>query len=269
MAGKVSYGWILAAGIAILLTVMLSVWAERDRRRKRLSKQEYKKQRLMSLATAPLNLFYEKHSQDETGPIIDISKEHSDFVEDMKSNWHAIRDEGMAITAMMQTANNDLIFRHIGKDNDAWKKMYIKWYGNIDEYMKINCPVTCSVLDRHPQVHLAMFSLLKAGGRIMPHCGPFRGAIRVHLGLSTPNDDNCFIKVADEQYSWRDGELIAFDDTYKHEVHNNTNKDRLILFMDIERQMKSPMARRINKMLINHIAPLTIIRSNRKLKKVE
>lgn len=144
--------------------------------------------------------------------------------------------------------------------------------------MKKKCPVTAHLLESHPEVHLAMFSLLKAGGRIYPHAGPFRqvsehltkiarGTIRMHVGLRTPNDEKCYIKVADQNYYWKDGEIVAFDDTYRHEVVNGSTKDRLILFLDVEREMKTPRATRLNQFLIRKIAPLTT-RKNSALEQV-
>ncbi len=34
---------------------------------------------------------------------------------------------------------------------------------------------------------------------------PYAGSVRYHLGLSTPNDDRCFIEVDRQRHSWRDG----------------------------------------------------------------
>ena len=73
-----------------------------------------------------------------------------------------------------------------------------------------------------------------------PHCGPWSGRLRAHLGLIIPDTDNCFIRVADQTYHWKNGEVVYFDDTYKHEAFNNTDKLRVVLFMDILRPMKFP-----------------------------
>ena len=56
----------------------------------------------------------------------------------------------------------------------------------------------------------------------------YKGCLRFHLGLSTPNSDDCFIIINGEKYSWRDGEGILLDDTYEYEVHNNTDETRII-----------------------------------------
>ena len=33
---------------------------------------------------------------------------------------------------------------------------------------------------------------------------------------------------------------MVFDDTYKHQVHNDTDRTRVVLFLDIVRPMRSP-----------------------------
>ena len=33
--------------------------------------------------------------------------------------------------------------------------------------------------------------------------------------------------------------MVAFNDTYPHFVMNNTNKRRVVLFLDVERKMKN------------------------------
>ena len=38
-----------------------------------------------------------------------------------------------------------------------------------------------------------MFSVLAPGAKILPHDGVYKGCLRFHLGLSTPNSDDCFI----------------------------------------------------------------------------
>ena len=99
-----------------------------------------------------------------------------------------------------------------------------------------------------------MFSLLEKGGKILPHRGPFRGCIRVHLCLYGPNSEDCYISVNNVKYSWKEGHIVAFDDTYEHYVNNNTKKDRIVLFLDVERRMLLPF---VNKIIIKKIAPRT------------
>lgn len=96
-----------------------------------------------------------------------------------------------------------------------------------------------------------MFAELPPGAYLGKHRDPYAGSVRYHLGLSTPNDDRCFIEVDRQRHSWRDGEAVIFDETYVHWAENKTEQTRIILFCDIERPMKwrwaerKPLGRRI------------------------
>ena len=92
-----------------------------------------------------------------------------------------------------------------------------------------------------------MFALLPAGARLGKHRDPFAGSLRYHLGLVTPNDDRCAIYVDGEQYAWRDGQDVMFDETFIHWAENRTDQDRLILFCDVERPLRFRVATAINR----------------------
>ena len=87
---------------------------------------------------------------------------------------------------------------------------------------------------------------LPPGGVLTLHRAPYAGSLRYHLGLVTPNDDNCAIIVDGQRYSWRDGEEVVFDETYLHWAENKTDKDRIILFCDIERPIRRRSSLRLH-----------------------
>jgi beta-hydroxylase len=77
--------------------------------------------------------------------------------------------------------------------------------------------------------------------------------MRYHLGLVTPNDDGCYIEVDGQVYSWRDGEDVIFDETFIHKAENRTDVERLILFCDVARPMRTGFARRFNRWFGRHV----------------
>ena len=83
-----------------------------------------------------------------------------------------------------------------------------------------------------------MFASLPPGSRLVRHRDPYAGSLRYHLGLSTPNSDGCYIEVDGERYCWRDGEAVIFDETFMHHAENTTDRQRVILFCDIERPLR-------------------------------
>lgn len=75
--------------------------------------------------------------------------------------------------------------------------------------------------------------------------------MRVHLGLECPSmEEGCYIIIDNKKYGWKDGEILIFDDTYTHEVKNNSNKERVVLFMDISRPVYTPIIQNIINIFI-------------------
>src|SRR3546814_5287927 len=71
------------------------------------------------------------------------------------------------------------------------------------------------------------------------HRGITKGLVRGHLGLKVPGDRaNCTIRVGETSNMWAEGELLVFDDTYDHEVWNDTDEERVVLLFDIVRPMR-------------------------------
>ncbi len=64
---------------------------------------------------------------------------------------------------------------------------------------------TTKLVNSIPSTKLAMFAELPPGAYLGKHRDPYAGSVRYHLGLSTPNDDRCFIEVDRQRHSWRDG----------------------------------------------------------------
>ena len=86
-----------------------------------------------------------------------------------------------------------------------------------------------------------MFSILSPHKHILPHCGPYKGVLRYHLGLIVPEDaENCRIRVGDDIRHWEPGKPLIFDDVFNHEVWNDTDETRVVLFVDVERPLPEP-----------------------------
>ncbi len=76
-----------------------------------------------------------------------------------------------------------------------------------------------------------MFSVLTPGTHILPHRGVTNTRVVCHLPLVVPED--CALVVGGEKHAWREGEAVAFDDTYEHEAWNRGNKTRVVLIVDV------------------------------------
>jgi beta-hydroxylase len=239
----------------MVIALIFMVTAERQRRQGRIHPDVNSFYKGLGLVMAPFSRWCDAASvSGARGPFPDLDAGFPRH-ELVRSRWREIRDEALAVckAGAATPIKGDQFFEYIA--DDKWKKFYIKWYADIDPTAAAMCPVTCSIIKSLPEIHLAMFSVLEPGGVITPHTGPFKGALRYHLGLSCPT--NVHITVDGTPYNWRDGEDVLFDDTYVHSVVNNASASRIILFMDVERPMRSKIAQKINHAACCLLGPLT------------
>lgn len=203
-----------------------------------------------STLLAPYNSLMYLFSTVRAKPYIEV--EHFPELAPLRANWQDIRDEAARLLAEDQvgtaTDNNDLGFNSFFKW--GWRRFYIKWYGDALPSAQQLCPRTTALLNAIPSVNAAMYALLPPGAKLNPHRDPFAGSLRYHLGLITPNSENCHILVDGTSYHWCDGEDVMFDETFIHQASNNTDKTRLILFCDIERPLRSRFLTWVNQALM-------------------
>jgi aspartyl/asparaginyl beta-hydroxylase (cupin superfamily) len=76
-----------------------------------------------------------------------------------------------------------------------------------------------------------MFSLLRPGTRIPPHCGVSNVRLVTHLPLVVP--PGCGFRVGNDVREWVEGKAWVFDDTIEHEAWNDSSQLRAILMFDI------------------------------------
>jgi aspartyl/asparaginyl beta-hydroxylase (cupin superfamily) len=98
-----------------------------------------------------------------------------------------------------------------------------------------------------------MYSILEPGKYLPPPRGPYNGVLRLHLGLIVPEPrDMLGIRVGNEIYRWREGEVVIFDDAYAHEAWNRTPHTRVVLFVDFRKPLRFPAS--MVKWLLLHLA---------------
>jgi hypothetical protein len=78
----------------------------------------------------------------------------------------------------------------------------------------------------------AFVSFVSPGTEIAPHKGDARW-MRIHLGLAS--DDNCIMRVGDEERTWVEGDIFAFKDggPYAHSVSHKGDRTRVAIVFDI------------------------------------
>jgi aspartyl/asparaginyl beta-hydroxylase (cupin superfamily) len=136
-----------------------------------------------------------------------------------------------------------------------WRIFMLYILGRMPSANRARCPRTAALCDRIPHLFQAFFSILEPGKSIPPHCGPYRGYLRYHLGLKVPREHPPSIRIRDHVHEWREGGSILFDDSWEHEVYNASDDIRVVLVVDIIRPMP-PVPHAINVAMQRLIGPV-------------
>ena len=163
----------------------------------------------------------------------------------LEANWEAIRTELDEVLEYRDALPN---FQDISTDqesitdDDRWKTFFLYGFGFRSDTNCALCPETARLVESVPGMKTAMFSILAPRKHIPDHCGPYKGIVRYHLALKVPEPrEQCRIRVGDEIVTWEEGQSLIFDDTYEHEVWNDTDGERVVLFLDVVRPLRFPM----------------------------
>lgn len=80
-------------------------------------------------------------------------------------------------------------------------------------------------------------SVMAPGTHVASHCGCSNIRLTAHLGVSVPRGDKagvtprCGIRVGETWQEWTEGRVLVFDDSYEHEVRNDTDEHRVVLLV--------------------------------------
>lgn len=169
------------------------------------------------------------------------------------THWQAIRAE---LDAVLASADPLPAFHDVSPDQARisqgrnWQVYPFYTFGDPFPPHCERCPRTAALLAGVPGLRNAMFSILAPRYHIPPHQGPTNGIIRIHLPLVVPRDRTaCRIRVGDRIFSWEIGKPVVFDDYFEHEVWNDTDDVRVVLFFDVDRPMR-PLGHWLNRILI-------------------
>ncbi len=138
--------------------------------------------------------------------------------------------------------------------DDRWKAYFLWGFGIRSDPNCVRCPITAAVLDRIPGIVTAFFSILAPGKHIPRHRGVYKGIVRAHLALKVPREaERCRMDLDGTTLLWREGRAFVFDDTYPHEVWNDTDEERAVLIVDVLRPLPRTLAL-LNRALVRAVA---------------
>jgi aspartyl/asparaginyl beta-hydroxylase (cupin superfamily) len=178
------------------------------------------------------------------------------WIEHVEANAAVIREEVERVLRDRDALPN---FQDISRDqieitdDDRWKTFFLFGYGFRARLNTELCPQTTALMEQIPGMTTAMFSILAPRKHILAHRGPYKGVLRYHLGLIVPDDAAaCRIRVGEDVRHWEEGRSLVFDDTYDHEVWNDTDETRVVLFVDVVRPLPFPESL-VNRLIIKAI----------------
>ncbi|MEG3082965.1 aspartyl/asparaginyl beta-hydroxylase domain-containing protein [Sphingomonas sp. PB2P12] len=174
-------------------------------------------------------------------PVLDVR----DFAwtAELREHWAAIRDEAVRV-ALQGDASPSLAtispdhrsIAELGK----WRSFFLYGYGYPIEESLARCPQTAAAVARIPGLNSALFSILAPGTHIPEHRGVTKGLLTCHLGLIVPRDGDVRMRLHDRTVRWAEGETLVFDDTYQHQVWNDTSGTRVVLLIQFARPLRNP-----------------------------
>lgn len=204
--------------------------------------------------------------------------EEFEFLQPLKDSWKSILDEFRSLEErnLHPWPEFDL-YQQVDFKNKkinsgkGWDTFGLYAFGKENKENCELCPITTEILELFPTFPTTVgFSQLQSNTHILPHFGYSNYSSRVfrtHLGLEIPKNNStilgmntlttrniwfeksiwkydpqnikgCCLRVNDDISTWKEGELMVFDDSYNHEAWNFCNERRTVLLVDFNRPYK-------------------------------
>ncbi|WP_027052372.1 aspartyl/asparaginyl beta-hydroxylase domain-containing protein [Mesorhizobium erdmanii] len=194
---------------------------------------------IYDLASGVVRRIYEKRI--EAPAILDAATDFPNAVKFTKA-WQGIRDEALGLRLGKAPRFHDIMPEQAeisANDGLDWRMFVLKAYDVTVPENLARMPVLSRLLAECPEVKSAAVSFLAPRKHIPAHRGPFRGIMRFHLGLVIPRQPDgrpaTIMMINYQERRIADGEGMLWDDTYQHEVMNNSDEARIALLLDVWR----------------------------------
>jgi beta-hydroxylase len=161
------------------------------------------------------------------------------WVAELEREWPVIRAELDALLARQEgippLAEISPDHRRIAPPG-KWKSFFLYGYGYAQPENIRRCPRTAAAVAKIPGLNSAFFSILEPGAHIPRHRGVTKAILTAHLGLIVPSRrEACRMQVDDQMLLWEEKRILVFDDTFHHEVWNESGEKRVVLLIQFRR----------------------------------
>ncbi|MEM7202249.1 MAG: aspartyl/asparaginyl beta-hydroxylase domain-containing protein [Planctomycetota bacterium] len=190
-------------------------------------------------------VYYRAVGRDRRPVFFDIANTSPALLQ-VERHYEAIRTELHAVLRQPATIPRyheiDDAQRSYSAGERAWRVLFIHLYGVAEPLpLAERLPRTAALLRQIPGVLQAFFSILEPHKGVAAHCGQYLGALRYHMAFVVPRDHPPRMRIKDSHYEWREREAVLFDDSWEHEVHNDSASLRVVLIIDVMRPMPWPL----------------------------
>jgi len=175
------------------------------------------------------------HDVDKTNPAL----------RKIDENWDVIRQELDAVLPRQADIPRydevDPSQRQLIKDSakisaGVWRTLFIHLHKAELPSRKM-FPKTIEILESIPHCFQAWFSIMEGGQNIAPHHTRSYGYLRYHTGFVIPKDKPPKIRIKDQYHTWQERTSILFDNSWEHQVYNESQESRVILITDVLRPL--------------------------------
>jgi beta-hydroxylase len=161
------------------------------------------------------------------------------WIAELERHWPDIRAE---LDALLAHQDGIPPLAEISPDHrriappGKWKSFFLYGYGYAQQQNIRRCPKTAAAVAKIPGLNSAFFSILAPGAHIPRHRGVTKAILTAHLGLVVPERrEACRMQVDDRILLWEKGRTLVFDDTFHHEVWNDSGEMRVVLLIQFRR----------------------------------
>jgi len=123
------------------------------------------------------------------------------------------------------------------KGKMAWGSVHLYKQGQPNAEVIAKFPKLNKILSKVPLCILGgnpseiFISILQPETKIPPHFGVANSVLTVHFPLVVP--EGCSLRVEDHVLMQKEGEILAFDDSYDHEAGNPGKAARIVLIFEV------------------------------------
>jgi aspartate beta-hydroxylase/beta-hydroxylase len=213
--------------------------------------------RLRGRAFRGLNGLFFRHVGGANRPVFFDVEATYPALRRIDENYDVIRAELMPLLPQLDRIPRyhdvDEVQRPISEGPRNWRTLFAYVYRANDVIDQQGlCPRTSQILREIPGVILGFFSILDAGKSVPAHNGGYLGHLRYHTAFVVPKNSPPKIRIKDKVYEWKERESVLFDDSWNHEVYNESDGVRVVLIVDVLRPM-SRLHRIVNRVGVRFI----------------